>query len=67
MKSKKNNNKYNIKRASIIANKTNITNSPSTRIIKSNKKVQKKKETHNITIIELKLKSKNKSNSKAIK
>ena len=65
-KSEINDSSFEILKSTIIG-KTNITNSPSTRIIKSNKKVQKKKETHNITIIELKLKSKNKSNSKAIK
>ena len=42
-KIKKNNKKYNIKRASIIANKANITNSSKARIIKSNKKNKRKK------------------------
>ena len=66
-KSKKSKNKYNIKKATIKVNKTNIANSSNARINNSNKKVQKKKEAHNIKNIELKSKSKNKPNSKAIK
>ena len=45
IQNQKSNNKYNIKRANIVANKTNITNLPNTRIIKNNKKFKRKKST----------------------
>ena len=44
-----------------------MKNSSETIIIKSNKIIQKKKGANNLTIIELKLQSKNKTISKTIK